>query len=165
MGDALQTAMSRAGLLKLGAAAALVFSGGAAARAVGAATTPGAIGEQDGEGGLSLGGGSPVRSPPYLRLATYTPLVGSAFVIHRSAAPSLKVKLVSATRLPTEVGESFSLMFRGHGNAKLGQETYTIEHPRVGTFPLFLVPVGPGRNGQSFEAVINRIPASLMPRV
>jgi hypothetical protein len=93
------------------------------------------------------------------------PLVGSAFLIRRSAASALRVKLVSATPLPSDVGEAFSLTFQGHGNAKLGQETYTIEHPRLGAFPLFLVPVGAARRGQSFEAVVNRIPASLMPRV
>lgn len=158
MTDALQRGMSRAGLLKLGAAAAVVLGGGSAARAVAgnSAATPKDAASADSR---------KVRGPRHLRLATYVPLVGSAFRIHRSPSSSLGVKLVSATRLPSEVGESFSLIFQGHGNAKLGQETYTIEHPSVGTFPLFLVPVGPARRGQSFEAVINRIPASLMPHV
>ena len=149
--------MSRAGLLKLGAAVAVVLGGGSAARAVAGSGAPAPKNAE-------LAGGRTVRSPRHLRLATYVPLVGSAFRIHRSKS-SLGVKLVSATRLPSEVGESFSLIFKGHGNAKLGQETYTIEHPRLGAFPLFLVPVGPARRGQSFEAVVNRIPASLMPRV
>ncbi len=93
------------------------------------------------------------------------PLVGSTFRIRRSQARPLSVKLLSATRLPSEAGESFSLIFRGHGNAKLGQETYTLEHPRLGEFPLFLVPVGPPVKGQDFQAVVNRIPASWRPRV
>jgi hypothetical protein len=156
MENALQRGMSRAGLLKLGAATAVVLGGGSAARAVAGSTA--AVPKS-----VAPAGGRAVRSPRHLRLATYVPLVGSAFRIHRSSS-SLGVELVSATRLPSEVGESFSLIFRGHGNAKLGQETYTIEHPRLGAFPLFLVPVGQGRKGQSFQAIVNRIPASLMPR-
>ena len=154
MDDALQRGMSRAGLLKLGAAAAVVIGGGSAARAVaGKSASP----SED----VASAGGRMVRGPRHLRLATYVPLVGSAFRIHRSKS-SLGVKLVSATQLPSDVGESFSLIFKGHGNAKLGQETYTIEHPRLGAFPLFLVPVGQARTGQSFQAIVNRIPASVM---
>jgi hypothetical protein len=157
MDGALQKSMSRTGLLKLGAAAAVMLGAGPAARAVASGT----VAESDGG---TVATGRSVRSPRHLRLATYVPLVGSTFRIRRSQSSSLQVKLVSATRLPSEVGESFSLIFRGHGNAKLGQETYTIGHPRLGEFPLFLVPVGPARRGQDFQAIVNRI-ASLMPRV
>ncbi len=55
-------------------------------------------------------------------------------------------------------GECFSLLFRG-GNVALPQNTYMIEHPSLGTFPLFLVPGTPDDNGaQSFVAIINRLP-------
>ena len=159
MDDAFERRTSRAGLLKLGAAAALVLGVGPAAKAVAGNGKP-----AESAGATPAGGGS-VRDPRYLRLATYVPLVGSIFRIHRTQARPLSVKLVSATRLPSEAGESFSLIFRGHGNAKLGQETYTLEHPRLGEFPLFLVPVGPPVKGQDFQAVVNRIPASWRPRV
>ena len=72
--------------------------------------------------------------------------------------------LASATVLPSQ-GESFSLIFTGRGNAKLPQETYTIQHPRLGSFPLFVVPIGSAGKGRSFQAIVNRLPASLMPRV
>jgi hypothetical protein len=157
MDGALQKTMSRTGLLKLGAVAAVVLGAGPVAHAAASSETA----AKDG-GAVATGRG--VRGPRYLRLATYVPLVGSTFRIHRSQS-SLSVKLVSATRLPSEHGEAFSLIFRGHGNAKLGQETYTIEHSTLGTFPLFLVPVGPAQKGQDFQAVVNRIPASWMPRV
>jgi hypothetical protein len=56
--------------------------------------------------------------------------------------------------------ECFSLLFRG-GNVALPQNTYKIEHPSLGTFPLFLVPGAPDDNGaQSFVAIINRLPYS-----
>ena len=53
--------------------------------------------------------------------------------------------------------ECFSLLFRG-GSTVLKQNTYKIDHPSLGTFPLFLVPAGPDDNGaQSFVAIINRL--------
>jgi hypothetical protein len=158
MDGALEKNLSRKGLLKLGAAAAFVLGAGPVTRAVASDT----VAEKT--GGAATAGRS-VRSPRYLRLATYVPLVGTTFRIHRQKAPTLSVKLISATRLPNEIGESFSLVFRGHRNAKLEQETYTIAHPRLGEFQLFLVPVGQAAKGQSFQAIVNRIPASLMQRV
>jgi hypothetical protein len=159
MEDAIQIEhrnVSRSGLLKLGAVAALVLGAGPAARAAAGSPAPAA----SDTGSVA----TRVRGPRYLRLATYVPLVGSTFAIHRPGALPLSVRLTSATRLPG-VGESFSLIFRGHGNAKLAQQVYNLEHPRLGSFPLFLVPVGPAFKGQDFQAVVNRIPASLMPRV
>lgn len=157
MDDAIQQrSMSRTGLLKLGAVAALVLGAGPAARAAAGSPGPAATDARS--------VAPRVRGPRYLRLATYVPLVGSTFQIHREGSSPLSVKLVSATRVEG-VGESFSLIFRAHGNAKLGQETYTVTHPNVGTFPLFLVPVGRAASGRDIQAVVNRIPASMMPRV
>lgn len=56
--------------------------------------------------------------------------------------------------------ECFSLLFRG-GSVALKQNTYKIEHPSLGTFPLFLTPGTADDNGaQSFVAIINRLPYS-----
>jgi hypothetical protein len=157
MDDAIQQrSMSRTGLLKLGAVAALVLGAGPAARAAAGGPAP-AVGD-------AAGVTTRVRGPRYLRLATYVPLVGSTFRIHREGSSPLSVKLTAATRLQG-VGESFSLIFRGHGNARLGQQIYNLEHPSLGTFPLFVVPVGRATKGQEFQVIVNRIPASLMPRV
>jgi hypothetical protein len=152
-----QRSMSRTGLLKLGAVAALVLGAGPAAKALESSNAAPATTE---DGGVA----TRVRSPRHLRLATYVPLVGSTFKIQRRGASPLSVKLAAATRLQG-VGESFSLVFRGHANAKLGQDTYDLEHPSLGTFPLFVVPIGRATKGQDFQVIVNRIPASLMPRV
>src|SRR5437588_6481479 len=54
-------------------------------------------------------------------------------------------------------GECFSLLFRGGGPAPQ-QNTYTVEHSALGTFKLFLVPVGTDDNGaQGYLATINRL--------
>jgi hypothetical protein len=56
--------------------------------------------------------------------------------------------------------ECFSLLFRG-GSVALKQNTYRIEHPSLGAFPLFLTPGTADENGaQSFVAIINRLPYS-----
>ena len=54
-------------------------------------------------------------------------------------------------------GECFALLFRG-GSQALTQNTYTISHPSLGRFLLFLVPTGPDDNGaQGYLATINRL--------
>ena len=152
-----QRSMSRTGLLKLGAVAALVLGAGPAAKALESSSAAPAATEDPAVAPR-------VRGPRHLRLAAYVPLVGSTFKIHRTGASPLSVKLAAATRLHG-VGESFSLVFHGHANAKLGQDTYNLEHPSLGTFPLFVVPIGRATKGQDFQVIVNRIPASLMPRV
>ena len=57
----------------------------------------------------------------------------------------------------TNGGESFALLFRG-GSRQLRQETYTLRHPSLGRFEIFLVPVGADQNGaQGYLATINRL--------
>jgi hypothetical protein len=52
--------------------------------------------------------------------------------------------------------EQFSLFFLAPTNAKPWQGIYNLEHPTLGKFDLFLVPVALDANGLQFEAVINR---------
>jgi hypothetical protein len=53
-------------------------------------------------------------------------------------------------------GEAFSLIFRGDSADALGDGTYALHHPVLGTVPLFMVAVGTGRNGQGYQAVVDR---------
>ena len=53
--------------------------------------------------------------------------------------------------------ESFSLTFRSTEAFPLVQDVYTLRHARLGTFSLLLVPGS--ADGQTFEAVINRLHA------
>ena len=55
------------------------------------------------------------------------------------------------------MGDSFSLLFRGRRTSGVESGVYRIEHPRMGSFELFLSPVGRGVKGLNLEAVINRI--------
>jgi len=146
---ALGRRVSRTGLLKLGAVAAFVAGTGGAARALAGDKATAA------KGALDLR--TRVPGPRYLRFATYVPLVGTGFRIDRGEdASPLKATLVSATRLEGE-GETFSLIFRGSAKEPLEQQTYTLAHPSIGTFPLFLVPIGRPGKTQDLQAVISRI--------
>jgi hypothetical protein len=55
--------------------------------------------------------------------------------------------------------EKFSLLFRGSAAYPLGQNTYPFEHPRIGRFEMFIVPVGcMDARHCHYEAVFNRPP-------
>lgn len=90
------------------------------------------------------------------RLKSYVPLVGSTFDVGPDG--EVPVELVSATELPG-VGECFSLVFRAAADAPLDQRTYRLEHPALGDFPLFLVPLGPSDDDGrlELEAVVYRL--------
>jgi hypothetical protein len=65
--------------------------------------------------------------------------------------------LMPAGIVAKDGAECFSLLFRG-GNVALPQNTYRIEHPALGVFPLFLVPGGADESGgQSYVAIVNRL--------
>jgi len=142
-----RTSLSRAALLKLGAATALVAGAGTAGRAS-AEKAPAEAAPK-----VTI---HPVPGPAYLRFATYPPLVGSTFVLREPGSDALIVKLESVTPLPSD-GESFSLRFRGSARRHVTSGLYRVEHATLGQFELFLGPVGQGATSLGLEAVINRI--------
>jgi len=89
---------------------------------------------------------------------TYRPLVGSEFEIQPAeGGESVAVELAEAIERPSN-GECFSLLFRGPPGARLDQRTYRVEHPAVGEFALFLVPLGFAADGRpELEAIVNRL--------
>jgi hypothetical protein len=90
------------------------------------------------------------------RLDTFAPLVGTTFAVGPDG--EVPVELVSATELPGP-GTCFSLVFRAAADAPLEQLTYRVEHPSLGAFPLFLVPLGPSEDDGRMElqAIVNRL--------
>jgi hypothetical protein len=72
-------------------------------------------------------------------------------------ASASKLRMVGhVPPLSTQKLTGFSLRFRGTG-AALSQGTYTLEFSSLGSFPLFLVPSGPGVNPPSYTAIFNRL--------
>jgi hypothetical protein len=50
---------------------------------------------------------------------------------------------------------AFSLIFHSSDPERLEQQIFALEHPELGQFDLFLVPVARTENGIAYEAVIN----------
>ena len=103
----------------------------------------------------------------YYTQATFTQYINSIFRLHGFRTVEVMLEKVQDT-LPATVTrtggrESFALHFRG-GDVQLPQDTYTVEHPALGNFQLFLVPGGADENGaQSYVATINRLAYTSKP--
>ncbi len=83
--------------------------------------------------------------------AEFAACLGSTFRLCPAGGGSVEVELVRARELRCasgsrgEVRNPFTLLFRGGGGGeRLPQDTYRVEHARLGTFALFVVPVGMG---------------------
>jgi hypothetical protein len=53
--------------------------------------------------------------------------------------------------------EYFTIIFSGAPDQFLGQGTRSLQHDKMGTIDLFLVPVGKDESGIQYESVFNRI--------
>src|SRR3989442_3111007 len=92
--------------------------------------------------------------------ATFVSYINSVFLFRAvGVRRDIEVTLMQVSDMTAAPGgECFSLLFRGGGESELRQNTYTVEHPALGTFKLFLVPVGTDDNGaQGYLATINRL--------
>ena len=95
----------------------------------------------------------------------------SCFTVKEENQPAARLVLMQVEQIrpriqgsPGEGGaesETFSLRFEGRGQRHLAQEIYWLEHPELGRFALFLVPVGiPQGETVCYQAIINRLSAS-----
>jgi hypothetical protein len=65
------------------------------------------------------------------------------------------IEIVDGGSTPRQ--EQFTLDFRGPADIFLPQNMYRMEHEKLGTFDLLLVPVARDENGFNYEAVFNRL--------
>jgi hypothetical protein len=96
--------------------------------------------------------------------ANFRPHIGSEFVVDRGAgrASVLTLTAVDDFRLPGTIaarrlktpGAGFTLLFDGSRARRFAQSTYSVHHAAIGTFDIFLAPVGMSTDVQ---AVINRL--------
>ena len=77
-----------------------------------------------------------------------------------SAPRSVRLATVTRSRTIAQPGRrapeptpAFSLIFHGPSGPALPQDTYRVEHPQLGAFPLFLVPIGPDRDDARYQAI------------
>jgi hypothetical protein len=83
--------------------------------------------------------------------------IHTKFYVHLQARPPLEMELYQIEEgRSTPTQEQFSLFFYGPKDVNLGQGTFELEHEKLGTFPLFLVPIGPDHQGFRYQAVFNR---------
>ncbi len=94
---------------------------------------------------------------PEFRSATFEPLVGKTFTLHASGHEQ-HIELLAVKPHPTALrgkGECFSLLFTAP-RPIAASGTYVLVNRVLGSFSLFLSPVGLPSKGQRYEAVVNR---------
>src|ERR1700741_893895 len=94
-----------------------------------------------------------MNTPTY---ESFAESLNSDFELHGDAAAD-RLKLVDVSERKLGGGqEQFSLTFRGPLDRPLKQSVFPVEHPTVGAFDLFLVPIKRDDEGLYYEAVFNR---------
>lgn len=97
-----------------------------------------------------------------LNKAAFESQLHTKFLINEGAS-KVAVTLVDvanfASHKETKRGkEGFSLLFSGPKGTTLQQNTYVIEHEKLGMFSFLIVPIGTrGKRAPHYEAVINRL--------
>jgi hypothetical protein len=99
---------------------------------------------------------------PQLTLPAFQAALQTEFRLGLTAQQFVSLVLVEAhaRHSPTggAGGESFSLLFHGPAERPLAQRMYPCAHGALGSFDLFIVPVGRDQNGFHYEAVFNLQP-------
>jgi hypothetical protein len=72
------------------------------------------------------------------------------------APVALRLAEVNEPSSPPNI-ELFSLIFRGPVEPRLPQQTYVVEHEKIGAFNLFLTAIAADADGVSYEAVFHRV--------
>lgn len=87
----------------------------------------------------------------------FEPHVGTAFQVRGAAGEAADLELTEASATGQDPRfEQFSLLFSGPAAAFLPQGTYEFSHPALGSFALFIVPIGQGAGAIRYQAVFNR---------
>ena len=94
-----------------------------------------------------------------LTKATFEPLLHQRFAVRLDAERTDELELVELTSLGAarpKLREPFSLIFCGPAKDWFQQGMYPLEHPALGSQPVFLVPIGPNEQGQMrYQAVFS----------
>jgi hypothetical protein len=97
---------------------------------------------------------------------TFVRYLNTRFSFSHPETSSATLRLIEVTDLTPLEGkrsaaatgkECFAAIFSGPENVSLPQETYVVSHDSLGTFEMFVVPIGTKRGGRLLEAVFNRL--------
>lgn len=94
-----------------------------------------------------------------LQLSDFSPFLNKEFQIHFTEEVVLPAILIAANELnsysPAD-RKSFTLTFRtSQTNEYFPQAIRILQHPKRGELEIFLVPLGPDKEGMRYEAVFN----------
>jgi len=92
-----------------------------------------------------------------LNFETFAAQINTTFLVKPAADLTVELRLIESNDKSVSGQEMFSLIFRGPEETFLPQHIYQIEHDRIGSFDLFIVPVGRDEGGYRYEAIFNRV--------
>jgi hypothetical protein len=94
-----------------------------------------------------------------LNAQAFSECVRSTFQIQVPGFDAVPVELTDVIeRNDSPRLEQFSLIFHNAAGVHLQQATYDMQHEKLGTISLFLVPLGPREGvGMDYQAVFNRV--------
>jgi len=82
--------------------------------------------------------------------------VGTGFILNAAGGHSVEIKLVTVSELKERPSNrSFSIVFQVPDGFTVEQGLYDLDHERMGTLQLFLVPVGDNRLESVFNLLID----------
>ena len=82
----------------------------------------------------------------------------SVFRLLRAEGESLNLELIEvAEQNSSPHVEQFAVIFRGPLTPLCPQQIYKLEHERLGPMELFLVPLGPEKEGMLYQSCFNRL--------
>jgi Domain of unknown function (DUF6916) len=93
-----------------------------------------------------------------LKLNSFSDYLGTKFLAYRGDDKGVELELIQAEDKRSNARqERFALLFRGPLDMVIEQGTYSMEHDKLGSFDLFIVPIGVNESGREYEAVFNRL--------
>jgi hypothetical protein len=92
-----------------------------------------------------------------LNKASFDKHIQTVYTVRFSESAARELELVATSGSKGNGVESFSLIFRCSDHQVYPQRIYTLDHPAMGIFDLFLVPVKGDAGGVYYEAVFTRL--------
>lgn len=93
-----------------------------------------------------------------LKLEDFEAHLNTKFRFMWGESNSIDLEMEEANDLgSTPRQKQFSIIFRGPLQPLLAQGIHRLEHEKMGTIDLFLVPIGRDEGGVRYEAVFNRL--------
>ncbi len=98
-----------------------------------------------------------------LKSQDFAVCLNETFILYPDTSDPLPARLIEVEDLEKTVGKEnrsehrqpFSLVFRLPRETTLRQKIYRLENQKLGRLDIFLVPIGPDREGMRYEAIFN----------